>query len=377
MKKIHRFALGVGLTLLLILLAVFGVSAAGGPTTVASGFSGPQGVLVAGDGSIWVADTTTVTQVLPNGTKITAATLPTVMGPEGPVGGGRLALVGNMLVVSNSEWDMSFHGDTIAPNTASILKVAGGLTEIANTGAYEKANNPNGDNLHSHPYGMDVGADGMLYVADAGANDLLRVNVSTGDISTVAVFPALPNNTGIGPPVSQAVPTGVVANADGSFYVSFLYGFPFTPGAAKIVRVASGGAVSDYVTGLTSLTDLQRGPDGNLYAVQFAMSGPGGFTPGSGALLRLVSGAAEVVQDGLSFPTSVDFDGAGNAYITINGVGAPGSGAVVRYDDVAPPAPPPPAEIPEPATIALLGAGLAGLARYARRQRAGHESGAR
>ncbi len=39
--------------------------------------------------------------------------------------------------------------------------------------------------------------------------------------------------------------------------------------------------------------------------------------------------ASEVVVSGLSFPTSVDFDADGNAYVTTNGVGAPGSGEVV------------------------------------------------
>lgn len=38
---------------------------------------------------------------------------------------------------------------------------------------------------------------------------------------------------------------------------------------------------------------------------------------------------------GLSFPTSVDFNAAGDAYVTINGVGAPGSGEVVMYSGVA------------------------------------------
>jgi hypothetical protein len=55
-----------------------------------------------------------------------------------------------------------------------------------------------------------------------------------------------------------------------------------------------------------------------------------GLMPDSGAIVRIKEGdASEVVLGGLSFPTSLDFDADGNAYITINGVGAPGSGEVV------------------------------------------------
>ena len=50
-------------------------------------------------------------------------------------------------------------------------------------------------------------------------------------------------------------------------------------------------------------------------------------------MLRIKEGdASEVVVEGLSFPTSIDFNDAGDAFVTINGIGAPGSGAVVRFD---------------------------------------------
>ena len=129
------------------------------------------------------------------------------------------------------------------------------------------------------------------------------------------------------------MPTGVAFDSAGNTYVSLLPGFPFLPGSSKVVKVGADGSVSDYATGLTMLTDLQTGPDGMLYAVSFGQFTETGPVPNMGALLRIKEGgASEVLVDGLSFPTSIDFSDAGDAFVTVNGVGAPGSGEVVRFD---------------------------------------------
>jgi hypothetical protein len=131
---------------------------------------------------------------------------------------------------------------------------------------------------------------------------------------------------------SDPVPTGIAFDQAGNAYVSFLSGAPFVPGAAKVVKVSTDGTVTDYATGLTTLTDLRTGPDGNLYAVQFGRFTEQGPQPGSGAIIRIKAGtASEVVVDGLVFPTSIDFNASGDAYVTVNGVGAPGSGQVVKF----------------------------------------------
>ena len=102
-----------------------------------------------------------------------------------------------------------------------------------------------------------------------------------------------------------------------------------------MLRVSADGAVSDFAVGLTMPTDLVRGPDGEFYAVQFGLFTEEGPVFNSGSLLRIKEGgASEVLVSGLPFPTGISFDGEGNAYVAVNGVGAPGSGAVVRFDQL-------------------------------------------
>jgi sugar lactone lactonase YvrE len=334
-----------------------------GGTIVATGFNGPQGITIDADGNLWVIDsgvggdeeipfvseetgepTTTkmgpsarIVMVSPDGEQTDVATLPSIMASETEaLGGARLTGMDGTLYATVGGW-VGGAGDP--PDLAGVVaRVEGGdVAEVADMWAYEAANNPDGLTLEAHPYGITAGPEGWLWIANAGANTLDRVNPDTGEIQNVAVFDGL--TSPIANPArnnameADPVPTAVVFDDMGDALVSLLSGAPFVPGSAKMLRVTPDGQVSDFATGLTMLTDLQRGPDGELYAVEFGMFTEQGPVPNAGSVVRIHEGdASEVLVSGLPFPTSLVFDADGNAYVTINGVGAPGSGAVVRFD---------------------------------------------
>jgi len=369
MNKLSVLRPGLALLLALSVFSLGGMASAEvNGVSVAKGLNGPMGVLVAPDGSIWVVDsgvggpteiqipnpaepdkpeiikignTARVIRITADGTQTEVASLPSVlMVAEGETAGaGRLALLDGTLYVTSAAWNEGA-GPQRMPNMAAIVKVENGqLTEVANTWDLESAQNPDPYVKDTHPFGVVAGPDGQLWVADSGGNDLLKVDPSTGKVELVAAFAALPgpiaNPERGGKQEIEPVPTGLAWGKNGELYVALLPGIPFLPGSAKVVHVAQDGSVRDFATGLTMLTDLRLGPDGNLYAVsigQFTEQGP---VPNSGALIRVQGGtASEVVLDGLSFPTSLDFTPTGDAYVTINGLGAPGSGEVMLFKDV-------------------------------------------
>jgi hypothetical protein len=168
-------------------------------------------------------------------------------------------------------------------------------TDIA---AHEAAANPDRGPIDSNPYGILVGDD-KKYVAEAGGNALLKVR--KGSVSTVAAFPSRPQGRR-----TDSVPTAVIKGPGKSLLVAELTGGPFFPGEANIWRVERNGTATPYLTGFTTIIDIDWSCDGkHLYVLQIAS---GMFMAGPPVLLKVNPQTNERVQIAgpeLTQPTSV------------------------------------------------------------------------
>ena len=204
-----------------------------------------------------------------------------------------------------------------------------------------------------NPYSMMV-RDDVFYVVDGNHNRLIRAT-TTGEVSEIVEFPDHP------------VSTGITQSSDTSpFTVSYFGAAPFLPEDGRIVTAAlPSGPVTEVTRGESMLTDVEYGPGGQLYALQFNDSVEAGadlFAPFTGKILKVNSdGSMSPVVIGLTFTTGMHFDGD-TAYVANDGLNALGTGQVWRIDNfssVTPPAPtptaiataPPPAPTPTPSGI--------------------------
>jgi hypothetical protein len=109
---------------------------------------------------------------------------------------------------------------------------------------------------HSNPFGITrIGND--LYLADGGQNSVVKVNISTGVVSTLTAFPPIPNPAfPFGGPFIEAVPDSI-REFDGQLLVTLLRGFPFLPGTAQVMKVdPATGAATPLISGLASAIDV-------------------------------------------------------------------------------------------------------------------------
>jgi sugar lactone lactonase YvrE len=207
--------------------------------------------------------------------------------------------------------------------TLARLSARGKVHEVADLAEYQATVNPGGGGLDSNPYGL-LTAHRSRVVADAGGNSLLRIKAD-GTVSTLAIFPSRPQGRS-----TDAVPTSVVVGPDDAYYVGELSGVPFATGAANIYRVEPGQAPEVFLTGFTTIIDLDFGPDDSLYVLEHS-TGPAFFAR-PGQITRVApDGTRSVVYSGLIRPTSLVVDEDGTIYVTNNAIVA-GLGQVLKIE---------------------------------------------
>lgn len=332
-------------------------TASSGVRVVADGLNNPRGIAVSSSGRILVAEAGTgkVLSIVGGRVRALVSGLPTLTSPEGETTGPVNVAVRNgkvLVAIGGGPRNVDARFDT-------VRRVHGGTTSVvADIQAYRNAH-PDTTDLDQPPnptdsnaYGVTEISRGRTLVTDAAGNELDLIEAD-GTVRTVAKFPNevvstshLPASLGLPPSLpAEAVPTSVAVGPDGYWYVGELKGFPFTPGASRIWRIAPSarnvvcdpaakhGPCTVFADGLTSITGLDFGPDGSLYVVEIVKAGVVHLFDGSdtvGALIRIKHGQrTELAKGKLNAPDDVAVSRSGHVYVT-NWSVSPTGGQVLR-----------------------------------------------
>jgi hypothetical protein len=299
------------------LVATTAGSAAASPTppswqvikTISSAFVGPLQFAVDGH-NVVVADNFTSTL------SIVGQPTPLVVGPDPSTGGdiGGVAVDPNthQVAYTTSNGDHSY--------TTFTIVHSGGKNLTVNLAAFEKKYNPDQINhyggiqttnacvlntlsaagvlanytglVDSHPYAVAALGNGAFAIADAGGNDLLKVD-KWGHISVLSVLPPQPEKITAAVAAAnqlpscmvgltynaEPVPTDVEVGPHGQLFVTTL------PGAldgafGSVYAIGPHGISIKVAGGLTEATNLAIDPVGHIYVAEL----------GSGQIAEIVNG---------------------------------------------------------------------------------------
>ena len=312
---------------LIVLLLVPAVFAQEDPEVIVEGLINPRNLSFDADGNLWVAEagnggplltesddalgnTSQVTRVTPDG-EASVEVYGLTSYREGQSLGAH-----DVIVTDESIWVLvGESSDFRNPYTHALLELDKDTKRIktfVDLLSIELESDPDGNaNMQSNPVDFDVAPDGTVYIANAGCNCLLSWTADAG-VAVAAVWPFESDNP---------VPTGVDVDAAGDVYVSFLTGFPWPVGEARVEKW-SGGELVETFGGLTAVTSLVVTENGSIYAVE------AGLNPESPArVVQVTSDGPVAVAEGLTAPYGITQGPDGRLYVTIGSVG--GEGAVV------------------------------------------------
>jgi hypothetical protein len=282
MRRSLRLSLVPSIALLAALLLTPGTPALARPAAhAAPAFAGPIFGMDNRGGALFVADSGAGVVRVRNGHHRLVAALPNVTDVDVYARNAMLAVTGG-------------------PGSKLYRIVNGNATLVARLGAFERRVNPDGGQIDSNAFGVTALRNGGALVADAGANDVLRVSrrgrvdwvatlpgrvVPTANAKRVAgcPHPSDPGNEQIcqlpARIPAESVATSVQVGPDGDYFVSELIGFPAAPGFSRVWRIdrnthharcGSSRRCHVALRHLTSIVDLAFQRNGTLNVVEFA-----------------------------------------------------------------------------------------------------------
>ncbi len=206
----------------------------------------------------------------------------------------------------------AFWTDSIVEYDTETLAVK----TIINLNDFEATEDPDGNDYDTNVADIAWGADGTLYIVDAGGNDLLSWT-EDGGLQLVHAW------------LDNPVPTSIEIAGNGDMYIGFL-GAGLAPGAGKIEHWSGGELVETY-SGLNAVSDILLDGD-SLYAVQLTVFTDQG--PGPGSVITVMADGATPIAEDLPAPFGIAKAADGALYVTFGTISfVPGmTGGVLRLD---------------------------------------------
>ena len=258
--------------------------------TIASDFKAPTGIEKDQKGNFWVADSGSgnndgkIWLLKPSGKKeLVIEGLPSSIDKNTKEVKGtlRAQILGNQyLAVLTGKGSSEQSGQVLlfdlrkvenrpSPLKATEFNVIINVKEFANSLGYEESN----------PYSTVV-KNNTLYIVDASANAIFTYNLSSQAFKQFAKFPKLQPQIIQNTEAVEAVPTRIISNPNGGFYVSTFSGFPHPEIAAVIFTVSDKGGVRILHRCLTMATDIMLAPnEDGLLILEFGQFYPNEFMP--------------------------------------------------------------------------------------------------
>lgn len=260
------------------LAGVAGSSGIGDGTGSLARFNTPTGIAIDGSGNLYVADSQsdTIRKVTPSGVVTTLAGTAGVSGSADGTGAAAQFRVPNGVAVDGN--GNVYVADS---NNSTIRKLTpnGVVTTFLGTaGTMGSADGIGNAALFNQPFGLAVGGNGNLYIADS-SNNTVRTATSGGSVTTIAGSPP-----GTVAQDGQAIlarfanPSSIVKDGNGNLFVT-------DTGANTIRKITSSSVVSTFA----------------------GVSGTAGHSDGAGTSAQF------------SAPTGLAVDGAGNLVVADSG----------------------------------------------------------
>jgi hypothetical protein len=214
-----------------------------GPAATAR-FASPAGVAVDAAGTVYVADRNNnrIRKISTAGVVSTLAGTGATSAVDGP---GATATFNNPQDVAVDAAGNVFVAE--AGNRIRKVTAAGVVSTVAGNGVAGFADGPAATARFNLPYGIDVDAAGVLYVADT-TNRRIRTIATDGTVATLAGDGTAGTLDGPGATAQFTSPYGVVVNAAGTVYVSDY-------GNHRIRAISPAGTVSTLSGSTAGYTD--------------------------------------------------------------------------------------------------------------------------